>query len=214
MILSLEPTMILDEIDTKAMGTRFAYALGMPELLDWRRIRSPLDSVSSFFQLQPGGYHVVTMLGKLALGQPLYRYSVDQMRPGGLQVTSEKRSLNVPQKDPEAPREHRLSEDGKRFLKNTKVEAARRGIKVSYLLPWSYAPAESSEALRSANRELLGEIDEIVPVFFESNSGIHTTADDFADTGQHLTEKAAATRSLSLVPALQSLQGHSKPERP
>jgi hypothetical protein len=210
MILSLEPRMISEEINSKAMGTRFAYVMGKPELLDWQRVRSPLDSVSSFFQFQPGGYHVVTMLGKLALGQPLYRYSVDQMRPGGLQVTSEKRSLTVPQKEYEAPQEYRLSEDGRRFLNNTKVEAKRRGITVTYLLPWSYAPAESSEVLRSANRVLLGEIDEIMPVIFEPNSGIHTAEDDFADTGQHLTEKAAAFRSHTLAPFLQSFRNSQK----
>jgi len=213
MILSLEPTMISEETNSKAMGTRFAYGLGKPELLDWRRTRSPLDSVSSFFQLQPGGYHVVTMLGKLALGQPLYRYSVDQMRPGGLQVTSEKRSLTIPQKDSEAPQQYRLSEDGKRFLKNTKVEAERRGITVAYLLPWSYAPAESSEVLRSANRVLLGEIDEIMPVIFEPNSGIHTAKEDFADTGQHLTAKAAIMRSTTLASILELLHRRQRPEK-
>jgi hypothetical protein len=214
MILSLEPTMISDGIDTTAMGTRFAYGLGKLELLYWRRTSSLVDLVSSFFQLQPGGYHVVTMLGKLALGQPLYRYSVDQMRPGGLQITSEKRSLAVPQNDSKTPQEYRLPEDGRRFLENTKAEAKRRGIKVAYLLPWSYAPAELSETLRSANRKLISEVNEILPVIFEFNVGIHTNKADFADTSQHLNEKAAARRSLSLVPALQSLQRGLKQESP
>ncbi len=38
-----------------------------------------------------GGYYVMTMLGKLVLNQPLYRYSIKDYRPGGLQTTSERR---------------------------------------------------------------------------------------------------------------------------
>jgi hypothetical protein len=206
MILSLEPTMISEQIDSKAMGTRFAYGLGKPELLDWQGVRSPLDSVSSFFQLQPGGYHVVTMLGKLALGQPLYRYSVDEMRPGGLQITSERRALMSFAKESAAPEQCQLSADARRFLERIKAQAERRGINVAYLLPWSYAPTASSNALRAANRELLEEINKIIPVLYDSEFGIHTAQDDFADTGQHLTREAAAKRSMHLVPLLQQMQ--------
>jgi hypothetical protein len=135
------------------------------------------------------------------------------MQPGGLQTTDERRliagAMDLSPKEEKA----NLSLGGAALLNHTVIEAAKRGIKVLYLLPWSYCPPELAEPRRKANKILLAEILERVPVLWEPSMGVHDKTEDFSDSVQHLTAEAARTRSRFLAETLISSKefGH-KPE--
>jgi hypothetical protein len=202
LIASLEPSMLWDESGPQPLGTKLAVALGQHDILHWDDPPSPLSRMSIATQLQPGGYHVVTMLGKLAMHKPLYRYSIDKAMPGGLQVTSERRTFTASMDLSAEPSLPDLAVRGRKLLQRIKNEADRRGIAVAYLLPWAYCPEDSADLCRAANEKLLAQIEEFMPVLREPNLGVHSLLEDFSDSGQHLTAEAARRRSKVLSATL------------
>jgi hypothetical protein len=145
------------------------------------------------------------LLGKLALSKPLYRYRVDEMRPGGLQTTTERRPMATSNNPEVAKSAYLLSPAGRTFLEAVKKEADRRGINLFYLLPWSYSPEEIAARQRAVNARFLAEVQAVIPAIQEDALGVHTSLQDFADTTQHLTADAAARRSEVLAPLLQAI---------
>lgn len=214
LVLSLEPAMLVAESpNATPLGSKLSMLLERPEMNGWLEENPMLSAIQSLGRLQPGGYHVATMIGKLALGQPLYRYTIDKMRPGGLQTTDERKfvagGMDLSPKDGEMG----LSPGGAAFLDHTTMEAAKRGIRVLYLLPWSYCAPEMVEQRRKANEILLADISERVPVLWEPSLGVHDRIEDFSDSVQHLTAEAARSRSRFLAETLMGSKelGH-KPE--
>ena len=205
LIVSLEPSMLSEEESgPTGLGVRLAWVLGLPELLDWSNASKESWQKVNPTKFQPGGSHIMPMLGKLLLNQPLYRYATKDSRPGGLQVTSERRPFTSSMKLSDNPQQVTLSSSGRMLLKTIRDEAARRGLKVVYVLPWSYWPEDTADQRRTTNDTLLQQISEFMPVLRESKLGVHSAVQDFADSGQHLTAEAAAERSRILSKALQS----------
>lgn len=202
LIISLEPSMLGEESGPQPLGTKLAVALGQHDMLHWDRPPSLLSRMSVATQLQPGGYHVVTMLGKLAMRKPPYRYSIDQTMPGGLQVTSERRTFTASMDLSAEPTALDLAVRGRDLLQRIKNEADRRGITVAYVLPWAYCPEDLADVRRAANEKLLAQIAEFMPVLREPNVGVHSCLEDFSDSGQHLTAEAAKRRSKVLSATL------------
>jgi hypothetical protein len=200
LILSLEPGMLTkdDGVSSTHLGTKLALRLQKPELISWRRgISYSVPSIPT--ELQPGGYHLVTMLAKLAFSKPLYRYSIKDMRPGGLQTTSERRPMATSHSLEGEDSKYLLSYGGRTFLKAAQREADQRGINLVYVLPWTYAPSDLSAKHRQGNMRLLNEVQQFVPVLDEPELGVHVVEEDFSDSGQHLTADAARRRSSALV---------------
>jgi hypothetical protein len=214
LVLSLEPAMLVAEKpDATPLGSKLSLLLGRPEMNGWLEGNSILSAIQGLGHLQPGGYHVATMIGKLALGQPLYRYTIDKMQPGGLQTTDERRLIAEEMDFSPEGQELQLSPGGAAFLSRATMEAEKRGIKVVYLLPWSYSAPELTEQRRESNEILLADISERVPVLWEPSLGVHDRIDDFSDSGQHLTAEAARARSRFLAETLiGSKQLGHKPE--
>jgi hypothetical protein len=215
LVLSLEPAMLTaKDTSVTPLGSKLSSLLGKPEINSWVDGRTLPNTIEGLSHLQPGGYHAVTIIGKLALGQPLYRYSMDNLRPGGLQITSERRDLAAATETATVSGETLISPAGEELLQRAKIAAEREGLKVIFLLPWSYSPPQEAENRRKANDRLLGQISEIMPVLRESQLGVHEKIDDFSDTGQHLTENAARMRSrLFAENLLDSNHFEHKPER-
>ncbi len=203
MILSLEPGMLTKDDGTAStrLGRKLALRLESPEMINWRN-GSPYSTLSPPAQLQPGGYHFITMLGKLVLSKPLYRYSVEDMRPGGLQTTTERRPLATTYGVEAEDSKHLLSSDGRTFLEAVRDEADRRGINLAYVLPWNYAPLDFSATRRAGNMKFLNEVQQFVPILDEPQLGVHVVEKDFADSSQHLTAHAAKRRSAQLAKSL------------
>jgi hypothetical protein len=203
LVLSLEPAMLVgDKPGATPLGSKLSLLLGRPEMNSWLEDNSMPSAIQSLGSLQPGGYHVATMIGKLALGQPLYRYTIDKMRPGGLQTTDERRFIAEEMDLSPKEEKMKLSPGGAAFLNHANMKAEKRGIKVLYLLPWSYSAPEMAEPRRKANEIFLAEILERVPVLREPSLGVHDSVEDFSDSGQHLTAKAARSRSRFLAETL------------
>lgn len=210
LILCLEPGMLTKDDGTAStrLGRKLAFRLKRPELISWRQ-DSSYSAASAPSQLQPGGYHFMTMLGKLALSKPFYRYSIDDMRPGGLQTTTERRPMATSDDfGPDEPA-YLLCPGGHTFLKAVQEEADRRGINLAYVLPWTYTPSHLSPDRRGANLKFLGEVQELIQILDEAELGVHVVAEDFADSGQHLTADAAQRRSAQLAKTLK-LAGHER----
>lgn len=194
LIVSLEPSMLTDQTAPTASGTQLAISLGRPELLTWGDSPGLLRRLANPASILPGGYHVVTLLGKLALGQPFTRYKLEDSRPGGFLITDERRPFAEAIKA-RGNGPLQLSPEGRILLERIRNEAEARGIRVAYLLPWAFCPEPGAAARREAYLPLLGQIGQIMPVLYEPQLGVHTVLSDFSDSGQHLTEKAAQHRS-------------------
>jgi len=95
-----------------------------------------------------------------------------------------------------------LSPDAAALLAQIGQEAERRSIRVVYVLPWSYAPGESAEIQRQANRDFLDQVEAIMPVLREPAMGVHTERAEFADTAQHLNFEGATRRSRAFAEAM------------
>jgi hypothetical protein len=214
LVLSLEPSMLgEDTAHVTPLAAKLEFSLPVLRDIFWlSESRSPVATkLGCLKQLQPGGYHAITMLGKLASGQPLYRYSVNDMRPGGLQVTKDRRSFAKSDDYSHASELQGLSREGRELLVQVSEEASKRGIHVFYVLPWAYWPTDGTKERRAANAKLLDDIELFVPVIREPALGVNSELANFADSGQHLTEDAAPNRSDCLVKALSST-GHQPPE--
>jgi hypothetical protein len=200
LILSLEPGMLTtdDGVVSTRLGSKLALRLQKPELINWRK-GFPYSVAATPTQLQPGGYHFMTMLGKLALSKPLYRYRIEDMRPGGLQTTTERRPMATSNNFEPAESAYLLSPAACTFLEAVKEEAYRRGINLAYVLPWSYAPLVLSVKYRAVNKKFLNEVQRFMPILNEPEVGVHVVEDDFADSGQHLTANAASRRTSTLA---------------
>jgi hypothetical protein len=204
LIVSLEPSMLTEEIpEPTSLGVRMAWALHNPEIIRWDHTISGWQNMLNPAKLQPGGYHVMTMLGKLALGHPLYRYHISDSRPGGLQVTAERRPSALAQSTHESESGNlQLSGSGRALLARIRDEASARNIRVAYLLPWAYVAHSEAEDSRERHKQLLAEISKYLPVIEEPDFGVRTDPQEFADSRQHLTEEAAQKRSSRIAPFL------------
>lgn len=206
LIVSIEPDMLTGEdVGATSLATRLAYSLGKPEILHWQKSEGFTLQAADFTKFQPGGGHVITMLGKLAMRMPLYRYSAENSQPGGLQITDERRNFAVGTATNTKAATLSLSPEGAALLANIRQAAERRGIRVAYAMPWSYAPEQSAEIQRQANSHFLDQVAAIMPVIREPAMGVHTARDEFADTAQHLTSDGARHRSQEFAKTIRPL---------
>ena len=202
-VVSLEPSLLSGrDTGTGSLATRLAYALDKPEMLHWQSGVGLTSRAADLTKLQPGGSHVITMLSKLALGIPLYRYSADNSLPGGLQVTAERRDFTVNSAITSEEAEISLSPEGESLLREVRQEAKKRGIRVVYVLPSAYSSEQSAAIQRQANSRLLDQVESIMPVLRESEMGVISHRDAFSDSSQHLTFEAANQRSSNFATAI------------
>ena len=206
LIVSIEPSLLAGEdVGATGLATRLAYSLGKPEMLHWTKGESIASQAADLTKLQPGGGHVITMLGKLAMRMPLYRYSAENSLPGGLQVTDERRNFNAAPATSIEDAALSLSPEGAALLANINQEAERRGIRAVYVLPWAYAAEQPAKIQRQANSHFLDQVEAIMPVIREPENGVHTERQDFSDSGQHLTLEGAIKKSHSFRKALNQI---------
>lgn len=203
LVLSLEPAAFTaDYSEASKLGSKLAFLLGCPEMTTWEGNNPQLEFVRGLAMAPPGGYHVMTMLGKLALGMPLYRYSIGNLQSGGLQVTKERRDFTAEMDFSSPGRITPITARGVQLLDNAQLAANRKGINLVYVLPWSYWPQRSASQRRAANAALVKAMSQHVRVLIEPAMGTHHEAKDFADSGQHLTRNAARPRSAQLAESL------------
>jgi hypothetical protein len=183
LVLSFEEGLLTGPIGWESLGVQFAAATGRPDLLDepgsfhWPR---------TLLALRPGGYHAFTLLGKAVLRQPWYRYSAEEVRPGGWHEVAARRTVVSPGPGPDA-----LSPAARTWLRELRTECERRGMTVVYTPPWLYGAEAQAEAMREANRRFLADIGTILPVLRDDEFGVHTDLTHYADTVAHPTGEGA-----------------------
>jgi hypothetical protein len=203
LVLSLEPSILTEKYaETSKLGSKLSLILGRPEMLEWDQQVQALPILKALAALPPGGYHVMTILGKIAMRLPLYRYSIENLKPGGLQVTEERRDFADTMDFSNPSQSKDISKKGIKLLETAVLSAQERGIEVFYSLPWSYWPAETASERRTANAAFLASVEEHIPVLREPVMGAYPELRDFSDSAQHLTRQAASIRSGSFVRSL------------
>jgi hypothetical protein len=187
MLLSFEQGLLAGPVGWDSLGVQFAAAIGRPDLLGGP---DGYGITSTLLSLRPGGYHVFTLLGKLALRQPLYRYGAAEVRPGGWHAVAARRPVESLGILPDA-----LSPQARQWLRELKAECDRKGIQVAYTPPWLYGSGHDASAMREANLRFLADVGTVLPVLRDEELGVHTEVGDYADTVAHPTPEGAAVNT-------------------
>lgn len=197
----LEPGILVGEHTGSALGTQIARATSMPEILSWADPQpSPWTTFAGLSDLRPGINNLLVFALKKAAGKPLYRYSPEDLRAGGLIATDVRNPLHHKSTSGKLP----FSEHSKEILKKLAALSKAKGFSVYYLLPWEFVQSENAEAARAQNAEFLLEIAQCLPVAREPELGVWSEPTLFSDSHQHLTEEGARFRSLRLQESLKA----------
>jgi hypothetical protein len=198
LLMAMEPELLVVPGNGSDLAAQMGFALDHPEWIHASNVTGePIHWVENLISLRPGAYHFFTLLGKLALGRPLYRYSPEDFTESGWQRTSERREIG----DPQRWSAH-LTPESQALLKALTDWGTARGIRVAYLLPWRYVTEPQAEAFQADNLQFLVEIAEFLPVLADPRLGAYSVREHFADTPLHLTPEGAATRSDELAALL------------
>lgn len=197
LLVMLEPVLIGADEPMPALGVQFAAAMGRPEILSWRS-----DSEAGFFamklsDLRPGASNSLSLIGKLVMGRPLYRYQLGDVKPGGLLVTSVGGKL-AGITDSISP----LGPSARDFFHDLLIISQNREFGIKYALPLNYSEPDFAPEMRERNRQFLEEVEQLIPVIWEDEMGVSTVMSDFADSPRHLRPESAIERTRSLVEAL------------
>jgi hypothetical protein len=191
LIMSMEPDLLTASLEPPSLGVQFSFAVSHPEWV----LRPGLDApprpwLSALLELRPGGYHALTLLGKLTSGRPLYRYQAEELRPSGwLQTQVRLPIVALPiHRDP-------LSTEARQLLSALRVWCAQHNVRLAFSLPWTYAPADQALLFQRGHAAFLLEVSEFMPVLRDPRLGIYSVREHFADTPLHLTEEGAALRT-------------------
>ncbi len=191
LIAALEPQLLTDTTEPTALGIHFCFATGRIGLL---KEAGSFSQLSSMLALRPGAYHVFTLLGKIASGQPLYRYSSADIRPSGWQQITIKREFDGP-----PGRGPNLSPSARKLLTSLRSWCAQNDVRVAYAMPWGYTPEDKLAQFQKDNLNFMLQVSDFLPVLKDPLLGANTNRDLYADTNWHLAPEGAALRTDELA---------------
>lgn len=193
LIAAIEPGQLTQSLTPPSVAIQFSYGVGRPNWVTQEALGiGAIRSSSAILALRPGSYHTVTLLGKIAQGRNLYRYSsLDATESGWMRT-----SVRIPLAGPPGNGDH-LSEDGIRFIQKLKERCDLTGIRVAYSLPWAYCPPEHLASFQKQNVKFLRMIQPYLPILKDEKLGGESNQDLFADTGWHLNELGSEQRTRS-----------------
>ncbi len=190
LIVGLEPDLLAGPLEIESLGAQFSFSIGEPSLLrDPDRVNWP----SVLLDLRPGGYHIFTLIAKMALRRPLYPYSASELHPSGWHEVSSRRSIRSLKGAP------KLSKEARSWLVDLHGWCDQRNVRVAYALPWGYSAPEDLQHVQNCNLRFLREVAETMPVLKDPSLGTDTNAKYFADTPVHPTTQGAALRTDELA---------------
>lgn len=200
LLMAVEPELLVASSDGSDLAAQMGFALGQPGWIHASNVTGdPVRRVENLVSLRPGAHHFFTLLAKIALGKPLYRYAPADFTATGWQRTGERRAVTDPARW-QAP----LDRDARLFLAALKAWGESRGVRVAYALPWRYASAEAAPAFQTDNLRFLAEVAVHLPVLADERLGAYDVREHFADTPLHLTPEGAAVRSDALAEQLRA----------
>ena len=191
LIVALEPGLLTGPLDPPGLGIKFAFAEQHPGWVTHPAFSLPAQGwFHALAALRPGSYHTFTLLGKIALRQPLMRYSMDDFNPSGYAQTPVRLVINGPPgHGPE------LSAGARMLLQDLQVWCRQRRVRIAYSLPWAYTPPAAKAAFLKSNLDFLRQVNQILPVLKDPLLGADTVAEHYSDTAWHLTAAAAVLRT-------------------
>jgi hypothetical protein len=200
LLVALEPVLLTDSMEPPSLGVQFSFVAGHPEWFSAPAIgTNRVPWASALLALRPGGYHTLTMLGKLVRGGSLYRYSAGDVRVDGFAQTDVRVEAYQA-----GLHSGRLPPASRNFLRALREWCDARKITAYYVLPWSYASPDEADVLRHLNVSLLMEVMEFLPVIKDPRLGVYPEVEHFADSGYHLNQIGAAIRTQELADLLRN----------
>ena len=200
LVVALEPVLLTDVLEPPAMGVQFSCITGHPEWFSDPRIgTNSVPWPSALLALRPGGYHTLTMLGKLLRRGPLYRYDLADLRPDGFLQTE----VRVPVVDA-AWHNGILPPASQTFLEALREFGRAHQVRIVYALPWSYCPPKDLERFQQLNARFLLQVARHLPVVWDPRLGAYPEAAQFADSGFHLNLEGSRIRTDELAASLRS----------
>jgi len=203
LLVMLEPDLIVAEDMRTPLGEQFGYAMGDSSILSWRSGEGePRQFMTTLPSLRPGALNIFSMVGKIILGRPIYRYHRNDLRPGGLVITDVRGEIvgkNGVVKG--------LRDESRILLRSLVFAAEERGARAFYCPPWALFNPEVVERVQSHRIRFLKQVEQEIPVIWEPGLGILTNREDFSDSPQHLTGRGARFRTESLVRVLRKSTG-------
>lgn len=208
LLMAMEPELLVVPINGSDLAAQMGFALDQPEWVHASNVTGePVHWVENLVSLRPGAYHFFTLLGKIALGRPLYRYAPTDFTESGWQRTEERRAIANPGRWA-AP----LTVDARILLTALKEWSATHGIRLAYALPWQYVAEPYAAAYQADNLRFLVQVSEFLPVLADERLGAYGVREHFADTPLHLTPAGAAVRSDELAALLKAGRFWTKAE--
>jgi hypothetical protein len=199
LVVAFEPFLLTEPMEPTAMGMQFSFATGHPEWVTKPFLAvPPVAWPSALLALRPGGYHCVTLLGKLVTRRPWYRYHLRDVDPNGLAVTDVRLPPNGP---PEFAAT--LPPAATNLLTSLATWGQAHGVKLLYSLPWGHCPTNEIGRVQRRNANLVRQIAAYMPALRDPALGVHPVAEDFSDSVWHLTREAATRRTDGLAELLQ-----------
>lgn len=201
LVVAIEPGLLLSPFDSPDLAAQMGMALGNPRLVHASDLTGePVHWIENVLSLRPGAYHFFTLLGKIVLGKPLYRYSPKDLRPSGWQQTDERREIH----DQEPFIVESLPEHSRRLLAALAHWGKTNHVKVVYSLPWGWVSDAKHDQFKRMNASFLRRVAEFMPVLKDPTLGAHPVRHHFADTEWHLTAEGAAERTDALAAELKA----------
>jgi hypothetical protein len=208
LIVAMESNLLTSPFTANDLAAQMGWALNDLRLIHASDITGqPVGWVDSVVSLRPGAYHAFTLLGKIALRKPLFRYSRAQVHASGWQEARDFRDFHL-----EQPGATRLSADGRALLAAAADWGKVAKVAVIYSLPWGCVEAATEEPYRRASAAFLREVSDFVPVLRDPTLGVYAVREHFADTGWHLTPEGAQARTDALAEQLKLQQFWSSAE--
>jgi hypothetical protein len=150
---------------------------------------------------RPGPGYMTTWLARKISGKG-YRYTNDDFRYRGRLETS----VRDPKLQP-AGAKHvtQVHPDAADLLLAFEKSAKRKGVQLTYSMPWILTHKDHAAHNRNANLGILASINTVIPTIDDGFQGVSTDSADFADSGLHLSAAGSARRSKALAEALRGL---------
>lgn len=191
LLVGIEPGLLTEDGVPTGLGIQYAFAVGRPRWICDPRLDIPAMSWgSAILALRPGGYHMVTLAGKLLTRRPLYRYGIQDVSQGGWIRTAEREFDDTPPGHGPS-----LSAWSTTFLQSLAQLAGEKGVRLMYVLPWAYCPLGQAEKFRQGNAAFLLQISNFMPVLRDDRLGAIHDKDLFADSSWHLNLEGSRLRT-------------------
>jgi len=153
-------------------------------------LHTRIQWMEDVLSLRPGAYHTFTLLGKIMLRKPLYRYALADFHPGGWQEARDFRPIEAA-----PPETARLSLDAVRLLEALASWGRAEHVQVMYSLPWCYASPRMIAPYQRQQAAFLAAVARHIKILKDPTLGLHPVREHFADTAVHLARDGVRLRT-------------------